>query len=831
VATSRRDLFERLRGSLVRREPGLLRTFGVVAPYKVWTSDFVSRALETNPRHYRSYVSGAVAGMRALEQVLETGVGEPAHDLTAESFVTELVGVGVGGRAHAAIERLLSGEVDILLEPRRGEDWADVEGIRLSRSHPGLVEVTSIQTPELTVIPGTRTGDMTVQPGAGVLVVAPGSGIRSGIESGRVAPIVVEFQEPEDRLLGELGRHAITADSVRFGYQDIDVFGVEHVSGIGRAVSGLHLGDDIPSAQARALIQAQNHWLAQRDGIVTADTMAEIVERASSSLDDMSMTARMGANDVLASFVSFGDTSSVPMGFAAVAAQEVGSALEDELGTLQPERPSPSRKRIRDGGSERRKLAVDVRGELSDKEPILVLVKLALLSSAASQYESPAFNVKLRLPVTIELAVVGFEVIGNSAEELRIEKGIESPTLAFKLGVLDTAVHSVVVRAVQDGQVLNQVEIKTFPDSFEVDVPEVLGQSVDIRVRIDEQGVVRFWDREARRPVQCAGRLTDEAASRSRGNFDNMAREVDAKTKTWDDARLEREVLEFGRSASKELPQELVTALSGRTGLSVQIIHPEKVDFPFELAILWMDGQEIFMGAAHAVTRWPHACNGPGIYPDRRAVSTSAMATTPRVSKVAGNGYGLLKEYLEGLCQVEPFDSMKAIDRDVLRTDRFQVLDVVAHLASSANGTGLELVDALLRVSSFGEPQKVFCSGAALVFLNACSAGGGVTGPFGVHTYPPQLLRGGVGAVVGSTLPVNVKVGVSIARHLYEGLASGSGLGQALLNARLETIKDDTTSPRLGTRQLTALAYCAFGHPEMTLAFASAIPTALGEAS
>ena len=81
-----------------------------------------------------------------------------------------------------------------------------------------------------------------------------------------------------------------------------------------------------------------------------------------------------------------------------------------------------------------------------------------------------------------------------------------------------------------------------------------------------------------------------------------MAREVDAKTKIWDDARLEREVLEFGRSASKELPQELVTALSGRTGLSVQIIHPEKVDFPFELAILWMDGQEIFMGAAHAAT-------------------------------------------------------------------------------------------------------------------------------------------------------------------------------------------------------------------------------------
>ena len=97
----------------------------------------------------------------------------------------------------------------------------------------------------------------------------------------------------------------------------------------------------------------------------------------------------------------------------------------------------------------------------------------------------------------------------------------------------------------------------------------------------------------------------------------------------------------------------------------------------------------------------------------------------------------MLKEYLEGLCEVEPFDSMKAIDRDVLRTDRFQVLDVVAHLANSANGTGLALEDGLLRVSSFGEPQKVFCSGAALLFLNACSAGGGVTGPFQAFTLPP----------------------------------------------------------------------------------------------
>lgn len=808
-----------------------MRTFGVVGPYKAWTSDFVKRALETNPRDYRSYVSGAVAGMRALEGVLETGVGEPAHDLTAESFVTELVGVGVGGRARAAIERLLRGEVDILLEPRRGEDWADVEGVRLARSHPGVVEVTSIQTPELTVIPGTRTRDLPVEPGAGVLVVAPGPGIRSGVRTGRVTPIVVEFQEPEDRLAGELGRHAITADSVRFGYQDIDVFGVEHVGGIGRAVRGLQLGDSMPNAQTRALMQAQQHWLAQRDGIVTADTMAEIVERASSNLANMSTTARKGATDVLASLIDFGDTSSVPTDFAAVAAQEIGSALEDELGALQPERPPPSRKRTRDGGTERRKLAVDVRGELSDKEPILVLVKLALLSSAASQYESPAFNVQLRLPVTIELAVAGFEVIGNSTEELRIEKGIESPTLAFKLDVLDTAVHSVVVRAVQDGQVLKQVEITTFPDSFEVDVPEVFGPWADIRIRIDEQGTVRFWDREARRQVPCAGRLTDEAASRSREHFDKMAREFDAKTKAWDDARLEREVLEFGRSAAKELPQELVTVLSRKAGRSVQIIHPEKVDFPFELAVLWMGGQEVFTGAVHAVTRWPDACNGPGIRPDRRAVSTSAMATIPKVSKIAGSGYGSLKQYLEGLCEVEPFDSMEAIDRDVLRTDRFQVLDVVTHLASSANGTGLELKDGLLRVSSFGEPQNVFCSGAALVFLNACSAGGGVTGPFGVHTYPPQLLRGGVGAVVGSTLPVNVKVAVSIARHLYEGLASGSGLGQALLDARLKTIKDDTTSPRLGTRQLTALAYCAFGHPEMTLAFAPAIPTALEAAS
>ena len=517
----------------------------------------------------------------------------------------------------------------------------------------------------------------------------------------------------------------------------------------------------------------------------------------------------------------------MPAALAAEAAGVFGSALSQQIGALGSRQGTRRTAPGETEHHERRRLAVDVRGDLSwPEEEFLVLVKLAMPNYTGSNYLSAAFDVELWSPVTIELAVVGFEVIGDASVDVTIEPGAESPWYAFKLRVLPVMTHSLVVYAVQHGDVLEQVPITTFPHSLSVELPGVFGPPADLRVTVDANGQVTFWDRETGRTVRCAGRLTTAAGSRER--LDKLVQDIDANTATWDDPRLQREILELGESACSELPQELLTAMSQRPGLTVHIMHPDKLDFPFELALLFLEGKEVFVGEVHAITRWIDATVGRGVSAEERVVRHAALAIADRVRERASEGYELLKSSLREHCAIEDFDSLDRLDTDVLRTTSYQLLDVVAHLA---DGSGLELKDGQLRVTSFREPQGAFCAGAALVFLNACSASGSLSGPFNPQSYPERLLGKGVGALIASTIPVNVKVAVSLARHVYEGLSSGTALGRALLDARVKTIEDETTGTRAGTRRLTALAYCAFGHPEMTLKFERELPTALEEAS
>jgi hypothetical protein len=383
-----------------------------------------------------------------------------------------------------------------------------------------------------------------------------------------------------------------------------------------------------------------------------------------------------------------------------------------------------------------------------------------------------------------------------------------------------------VVYAVQNGDVLGQVPITTFPDSLSVELAPVSGPPADLRITVDANGQVTFWDRDTGGTIRCAGRLTTAAGSRER--LDKLVQDIDANTATWDDRRLQREILELGESARGELPQELLTAMSQRPGLTVHIVHPDQLDFPFELALLFLEDKEVFVGEVHAVTRWIDATVGRGVNAEERLVRHAALATADRVREGAPKGYESLQSSLSEHCAIKDFYSLNRLDTDVLRTTSYQLLDVVAHLA---DGSGLALKDGQLRVTSFREPQRAFCAGAALVFLNACSTSGSLSGPFNPQSYPERLLGKGVGALIASTIPVNVKVAVNLARYVYEALSSGTALGRALLDARVKTIEDETTGTRAGTRRLTALAYCAFGHPEMTLKFERELPTVLKEAS
>lgn len=810
------------------REGVVKRTFGTPSFYSDWTSSFVQRAKSRQIGDYRAYCAGAVAGANAIYTAIFSAAHE-AEDPTPDRFVRDYVRLDVGQSTRAAIEQLLSGGIDVLLEPKYRSDWTEVSGIRFFRRRPVTVRLTELENPELVVITGDAADeDVDVGAGAGRLLVDPKRDEASPGFRRSPFPIVVETGESSEQIRRLLGASKLTAGLVRLGYDDVDIFGIERVADPGTTVRALQIGAEVPPAEVRAVTAAQDRLFVQRrHGIIPVDAVAGIVEQARATLTGLAAQERFGAEDILTGFTASGRGQPIPAALAAEASGALGSALSEQIGTLGLRQGTPRTAPGETEHHEGRRLAVDVHGDLSSPEDeFLVLVKLAMPSYKDSDYLSAAFDVELWSPVTIEIAVVGFDVIGDASVEVAIEPGAESPWYAFKLQVLPVMTHSLVVYAVQHGDVLGQVPITTFPHSLSVDLPGVFGPPADLRVTVDANGQVTFWDRDTGRTVRCAGRLTMAAGSRAR--LDKLVQDIDANTATWDDPRLEREILELGDSARSELPQELLTAMSQRPGLTIHVMHPDKLDFPFELALVFLQGQELFVGEVHAVTRWIDATVGRGVSAEERLVRHAALATADRVRERAPEGYELLKASLREHCAIEDFDSLDRLDTDVLRTTSFQLLDVVAHLA---DGSGLELKDGQLRVTSFREPQSAFCAGAALVFLNACSASGTLTGPFNPQSYPERLLGKGVGALIASTIPVNVKVAVSLARHVYEGLSSGAALGRALLNARVKTIEDETTGTRAGTRRLTALAYCAFGHPEMTLKFEREVPTALKEAS
>ncbi len=809
---------------LGEREGVVKRTFGTASLYCDWASDFVKRAKSRQIGDYRAYCAGAVAGANALYAAISSAVHE-AEDPTPDDFVRDYVGLEVGQFTRAAIQQLLSREIDVLLGPRYGSDWTEVNGIRLSRRRPVTVGVTEVDNPEIVVI----TGDAATEAiGAGRLLVARGRGGASPGVRRSAFPIVVETVESSEQVRRLLGASELTAGLVRLGYDDVDLFGAERVIGRGNTVRAVQIGAEVPPAEVRAVTAAQDRlFVERRHGIIPMDAVAGIVEHARATVTGLAAQERFGAEDILAGFATSGSGVAVPAALATAAAGAFGSTLAEQIGTLGLRRSTPRTAPDESERYEGRRLAVDVRGDLSSpEEEFLVLVKLAMPSYTGSNYLSAAFDLELWSPVTIEIAVVGFEVIGDASVTVTIEPGTESPWYAFKLHVLPVMTHSLVVRAVQHGDVLQQVPITTFPHSLSVELPAAFGPPADLRVTVDGNGQVTFWDRDTSRTVRCVGRLATAAGSRER--LDKLVQDIDTYTAIWDDRRLQREIVELGDSARSELPQELLTAMSQRPGLTVHVMHPNKLDFPFELALLVLEGKEVFVGEVHAVTRWIDATVGRGVSAEERLVRHAALAIEERVRDRAPEGYELLKSSLREHCAIEDFDSVDRLDTDVLQTTSYQLLDVVAHLAG---GSGLALKDGELRVTSFREPQSAFCAGAALVFLNACSASGSLTGLFHPESYPERLLGKGVGALIASTIPVNVKVGVSLARHVYEGLSSGVPLGRALLDARVKTIADETTGTRAGTRRLTALAYCAFGHPEMTVKFERDQSTPLKEAS
>jgi len=819
----------RLLTTLDQHEAVIKQAFGTPAAfYADWTSTFIKLAARRHIGDYRAYCAGAVAGASAISAAISS-VAHRAEDPTADRFIRDYVRRDVGTRTRAALEKLLSGEIDVLLHPKPGWDWTEVSGVRLARRDRG--SVAELDEPELRVVTAETPGKgFVLDPGAGLLVVEPTPTRGS---SGSPRSIVVETGESGEEMIRKLGAAQLTASSIRLGYDDVGIFGMERDTGPGATVCGLRMGADVPGPQVRAVGEAQDRLLLERrHGIIPAEAVTDIAERARSTLAGLQVEARAGAEDVIAGFSGSNVGEYVPAALAADAAGELKSALLQEIGAVDlahkaggpPTPPSDSRGTDH---QEPRQLAVDVRGDLSSsEEEIFVLVRLVLPGHAEASYLSGEFDVDLWSPVTVEVAVVGFEVLGDASVEVKIEPGKRSPLYAFQLRILPTPTHSVVVYAVQNGVVLGQVPIATFPSTLRLELPVLFAPPADLRVTVDSNGQVSFWDRGTGRKVRCAGVLASAAGSRAR--LDRLVQDIDANTENWDDARLEREILELGECARAELPAELVEAMRQCAGLTIHITHPESLDFPFELARLFLDGKEVLVGEVHAVTRWIDSCVGRGVNAEERLVRQAALATADRVRRKAPAGYQSLQTSLRERCAIENFDSLNRLDADVLQTDSYQLLDVVAHLA---DGTGLALKDGLLRVTSFREPQSAFCSGAALVFLNACSSSGRLSGPFNPHSYPGRLLEKGVGALVASTLPVNVKVAVSLARHFYEGLGAGKSLGRALLEARLSTIADDTTGTRAGTRRLTALAYCAFGHPEMTLKFETAVSTTLEEAS
>jgi hypothetical protein len=499
-------------------------------------------------------------------------------------------------------------------------------------------------------------------------------------------------------------------------------------------------------------------------------------------------------------------------------------------------RPSTAAKGEAAGQSER-----SVEAEFPDSvqagatESLLVMIRVGPASAAGLAIDLAAGEV-------IDIVVQprkGFVIEGPSEGALKVPTADESLPLQFKLRAIDEGDGRINVFAFHRGQPLGMIDLR--PSITAPSATEASGSKPTRRRRA----------RKLAAPASAVPDLSMLVEERSYGDrieylIRLTAPDLDLNLKSFGPLKLRSEPERFfdeffsdiegmpidgpqaQASARKKLetkgaylfdvlfPQDMKEQLwSVRDRITSVVVQSEEPWIPWELCRLQgrEDGRTVdgpFLAEAYAITRWM-----PGI-PIKRQLSLKdialvvpddsglplAAAERDYVLSLAGRGHRVTSipatyvEVQSGLAAGQ-YDAWHFTGHGAARTNSSDRASIYLQAQEELTPLDLSGTAANLGVAN------------PLVFLNACQVGRGGMSLTGIGGWARRFMEAGAGAFIGTYWSVYDTPAFEFAKRLYEELLKGSGIGNAVRDARL-AIRDQGDP--------TWLAYTVFGDPSAAVA-------------
>lgn len=277
----------------------------------------------------------------------------------------------------------------------------------------------------------------------------------------------------------------------------------------------------------------------------------------------------------------------------------------------------------------------------------------------------------------------------------------------------------------------------------------------------------------------------------------------------------------LGRKIFTELfPPALQDILGADSGIRTIVLRSEESVIPWELANFALAGvapqDNRFLCERYIVTRWSGPLSMPYDLPVDQALLVAVRTSPDRRELNLGSKTRLISQGIRaGGFDVEVVDPSLREMRNLFADSRIGLFHFECHGDTAETGdlSTLYLKDGVLRAQYLGNPQYSIGTSRPMMFLDACYAGRTGKSLSGTGGWAPDAMAAGASVFVAPLWKVDERDAGVFAETLYEELAQGQTLGEAVQAARTSARE---SAPAGGTGY-TWLAYTVYGDPNARL--------------
>jgi hypothetical protein len=287
---------------------------------------------------------------------------------------------------------------------------------------------------------------------------------------------------------------------------------------------------------------------------------------------------------------------------------------------------------------------------------------------------------------------------------------------------------------------------------------------------------------------------------------------------------VERALKIIGAEVSMCLPKDLLDRLSSGRVRTMFVRHEVGNLFPFELALLNDNKEEYFLADRIVICRWLRNIDNAPTSDTKQVRQAAVMRGDVDIASAETK---LLRMVCKG---AKDFQSPEEVRNKVFSNRGFELLHFIGHCLEEESGTYLELAKGPLAMREIGalRSESVFGEAAPVVVINGCGTARSIPSLFGPDSFSARFLKAKASAFVGTLWPVEERLAHDFSRAFYANLAAGHGVGEAMLETKLNLTSANAKSGRRLTaaqetwRRIALRGYCVFAHPEMKVTFSTA---------